>query len=116
MKTGPVIAFATRNHEQPALEVRINFGILAGREATAAEIDDLAAALLPLVGDVSIVSEERHEIGEGSEAVLHQVRVEVAADRVPADEAELDSLEQRLIEEAVRWTDTCVAQRHVGLG
>jgi len=113
VETGPVVAFATSDAAQPGLEIRINFGMLAGREATAAEIDELASALLPLVGgDVSIVSEERHEVGETVEAVLHQVRVEVAADRLPPEE-DLDALGARLVEEAVRWTDACVADRHV---
>ena len=115
MKTGPLVAFTTRDAEQPGLEVRINFGMLAGRPATAAEIDDLAAALLPLVGDVSIVAEERHEVGEDAEAVAHQVRVEVAADRLPPEE-DVEALGARVVEEAVRWTDACVAERSVEIG
>ena len=49
------IAFAVHEHEPPALEVRINFGIFAGREATPAEIDELATQVLEKVGSVSIV-------------------------------------------------------------
>ena len=45
------------------VEVRVNFGVFAGRRATPAEIDELAKALLPKVGEVAIVAEERHEIG-----------------------------------------------------
>ena len=41
----PAIAFATRTFEPPALEIRVNFGMFAGREATPAEIDVLATAL-----------------------------------------------------------------------
>ena len=39
-------AFAVREHDPPALEVRVNFGLLAGRAATPAEIDRLADLLL----------------------------------------------------------------------
>ena len=41
----PAAAFRVRDHERPGLEVRINFGMLTGREATRAEIDHLAHAL-----------------------------------------------------------------------
>ena len=56
------MAFVVSEHEQPAIEIRVNFGILAGREATPAEIDHLAGRLLDEVETVTIVAEERHEI------------------------------------------------------
>jgi len=92
--------------------VRVNFGVFAGRGATPAEIDELAAALLPKVGDVSIVAEERHEIGEDAEASLNQVRIEVSPDHVPDDERELDILCGRLVEAAESWARGCIADRH----
>src|SRR4029078_4401710 len=79
---------------------------------TAAEIDDLAAALLPKVGEVSIVAEERHEIGAEVEASLNQVRIEIAPDQLPADERELDMLCGRLVEAADSWARGCIADRH----
>lgn len=109
----PVIAFATRTLEPPALEIRVNFGMFAGREATSAELDSLAADLLDKVTEVAIVSEERHEIGPHSEASLHQVRIEVPGDELPADEHELDEFRGRLIETAERWARECFAERHV---
>jgi hypothetical protein len=111
----PVIAFATRTFEPPALEIRVNFGMFAGREATPAEIDDLAAELLDKVGEVAIVSEYRHEIGRHSEASAHQVRVEVGADELPASEHEVDEFRGRLIETCERWARECIAERHVEL-
>ncbi len=92
--------------------MRVNFGVFAGRGATPAEIDELAAALLPKVGDVSIVAEERHEIGEDAEASLNQVRIEVSPDHVPDDERELDILCGRLVEAAESWARGCIADRH----
>ena len=113
MQSDPGIAFATRTHEPPGLEIRINFGMHAGREATPAEIDELGKELLERVREVSIISEERHEIADTSEVQLHQVRVEVAADDLPADEHELDELRGRLLEVAERWARSCIAERHV---
>jgi hypothetical protein len=109
----PAIAFATRTFEPPALEIRVNFGMFAGREATPAEIDDLAADLLDKVTEVAIVAEERHEISSHSEASLHQIRIEVSGDELPDDEHELDEMRGRLIETADRWARECIADRSV---
>ncbi len=107
------MAFAVHQHHLPAIEVRINFGIFAGRDATPAEIDRLAEWLLDEVGEVSIISEERHEIDAHVEASVHQVRIEVAADRVPSNPAERAAIEARIVERAEHWATLCVAQRHV---
>ncbi len=112
MRAEPQLAFCVHETEPPGLEVRVNFGVFAGRRATPAEIDDLARALLPKVGEVAIVAEERHEIGEGSEASLNQVRIEVAPEHLPDDEHELDILRGRLVEAAERWARGCIAERH----
>jgi hypothetical protein len=109
----PTMAFAVRQHELPAIEVRVNFGVFAGRDATSAEIDRLAAYLLDEVGEVSIISEERHEIDSQVEASVHQVRIEVAADRVPGNPFERKALEARILERAEYWAHLCVAERHV---
>jgi hypothetical protein len=108
----PPIAFRERTDQAPGLGILVNFGVFAGREATAAEIDDLARDLLPEVHEVSIVSEQRHEIGEDVEAALHVVRIEVADDHLPADEAGVEALADRLIAAASRWARTCIAERH----
>src|SRR5947208_16958628 len=99
----PRIAFAVRTQESPAIEIRVNFGMFAGRGATPAEIDRLAEWLLDEVGEVTIVSEERHEIDANVEASVHQVRIEVATDRVPADGARRAKVEQRILERAEHW-------------
>ena len=106
------MAFAVPGHEPPAIEVLVNFGIYAGREATNAEIDRLAEWLLDEVGEVSIIAEERHEIDAQVEASVHQVRIELT-DQVPADETERQALEARILERAEHWARVCVAERHV---
>jgi hypothetical protein len=105
----PTMAFVVQRHETPAIEVRVNFGVFAGREATAAEIDRLAEWLLDEVGEVSIISEERHEIDPHGEASVHQVRIEIDADRVNGNRAEV---EQKILERAEHWARLCVAERH----
>ena len=112
MRVEPQMAFCVREVEPPGVEVRVNFGVFAGRGATPAEIDELAKALLPKVGGVAIVAEERHEIGEDSEASLNQVRIEIAPDQLPEDDHELDVLCGRLVEAAEQWAAACVADRH----
>lgn len=104
------MAFTVLRHDPPGLEIRVNFGVFAGREATPAEIDRLAEWLLDEVGEVSIISEERHEIDAQVEGVVHQVRIEVAADRM-GDEDPVE-LESRILERAEHWARLCVADRH----
>jgi hypothetical protein len=113
MDKEPQLAFYERQPEPSGLEVRINFGIFAGRAATAAEIDELAQALLTKVGEVSIIAEDRHEIGEDSEALLHQVRIDVDPEYIPEDEHEADVLAGRIVEAAESWARECVAERRV---
>ena len=108
----PELAFVTRSHDVPGLEIRVNFGVFAGRDATPAELDELAHLLVPELDDVSVVAEQRHEVGEEVEASLHQVRVEVADDHLPADVEEREDLCQRLLETVEGWARACIADRH----
>ena len=65
-----VLAFAVEPSPPPC-EVRVNFGVFAGRKVTSAEIDDLARALVPEFGRVVIVAEERHEVSTQTEMSVH---------------------------------------------
>jgi hypothetical protein len=104
------IAFAVHQAEPPSLEIRINFGILAGREATPAEIDDLGRALLEIVPDVSIIAEQHYEIGRSHEAVVHLVKIELDPDADPTA-----ALEQALVDAAASWAEACAEARHAEL-
>lgn len=100
------IAFVTVQDDPPALQIRVNFGVFAGRSATPAELDELGAALLEQVRHVSIVAEDRHEMSPETEAAVYQVRVDLPdAEQSPA-------LEERLVQLAERWARDCVADRH----
>jgi hypothetical protein len=107
----PAISLLVRELEEPGIEVRINFGVFAGRHATPAEIDELAAALRDLLAGFAIVSEERHEFGDAVEASVHQVVVEVPQEHLGADP---DVLAQQLVLTANGWALDCIASRHGG--
>lgn len=108
----PTMAFAIRTPEPPGIAVCVNFGVYAGREATAAEIDRLAEWLLDEVEGVSIISQERHEIAARVEASVHQVLIEVETAYVPDREEQRAELEGRILERAEYWAHQCVAERH----
>jgi len=112
MQVEPALAFVVSEQESPGIEIRVNFGVFAGREVTSAELDELAQAVVPKVGEASILAEERHEVGGDAEAALHQVRILVADEGLPIDEHELDQLSGRLIEIAESWARDCIAERH----
>lgn len=83
-------------------ELRVNFGMHSGREATRAELDDLAQLLLPLLEEVTIVAERRTELDAHAEAELHQVRIDLPHDAPLAEVAEI----------AEEWAQSCFASRH----
>ena len=96
----------------PELEIRVNFGMFAGRDATNAEIDDLARDLLGVLRRVSIVSLRRHEVDGEVEASIHQVKVEASATdaREPSDD-----LEATLLELVDAWARRAIEHRHAEL-
>jgi hypothetical protein len=82
-------------------DIRVNFGMFAGREATQAEIDDLARTLLDEVTAVTIVAEQRTIADREMEASVHQIRIELD-----------DEDPQRPLLLAEQWAEGCVADRH----
>jgi hypothetical protein len=105
------IAFVVEQ-EPAGLEIRVNFGVFAGRDATTAELEELGKLLVPEAGEVAIVGEERHELAEDAEVVLHQVRVAISPDRVPNDPLERKDFCERLVTLAEIWARDCINQRH----
>jgi hypothetical protein len=83
-------------------DIRVNFGVFAGREATQAEVDDLARALLGEIDAVTVVAEQRTLLGREGEASVHQVRIELDEGADP----------QRPLLIAERWAEACIAERH----
>jgi hypothetical protein len=114
MQVENTIAFAVEQ-EPAGLELRINFGVFAGRDATSAELEELGKLLVSEAGEISIVGEERHELSEDAEVVLRQVRVSVAPDNVPDDRAERGKFCERLVTLAEIWARQCISERHAEL-
>jgi hypothetical protein len=105
------LTFRAEPGEPAEIEIRVNFGVFAGRQATDAEIDDLAGDLLHLVRRASVVSVRRHELENGSEAAVHQVKVAVD----PADALEPaapEVLADRLLALVDAWARRCIDLRH----
>jgi hypothetical protein len=103
----PAVSFRVRDHKRPGLEVRVNFGVLTGRQVTQAEIDDLARLIRTIAPAFEIVAEERHEFGDAIETSLHQVVIEIpgAGDDIAAD----------VVGTADLWAHSCYATRHIDI-
>jgi hypothetical protein len=97
----PSMVFSTGERE-----IRINFGLVSGRDATAPEIEELARELHQRVSTFSIVAEHRYEFAGEAEAVVHQVRIET-------EDSIDEELRGRLLEIADRWAHACAAERHI---
>ena len=85
------------------LELVVNFGIFAGRDATAAEVERLAGALLDDLEFVEIVCEHRYEFDREREGSVYQVRVVVPP--------EGERLVGSLAEKTEAWATDCIADR-----
>jgi hypothetical protein len=107
----PKIAFSVSRQEPPALEVRVNFGVFAGRQVTPAEIDELGRFLLDEVGAVTIVAEDRYELDPELETSVHIVRIELAPRQIPSNDLDRRRLERTLVERAEHWARACIADR-----
>jgi hypothetical protein len=105
----PAISLLVREHDEPGVEIRVNFGVFAGRHATPAEIDELALSLRDFLPSFAIVSEERHEFGGAVEASVHQVVVEVPREHA---RGEADVLAEQIVLAANGWALECIAARH----
>jgi hypothetical protein len=97
------LVFRAERRATAGLEVRVNFGVFAGRNATQAEIDDLARLLNEDVDSFAILAEERHEFGGDVEAAVRQIVIEIPVAQ--------DGLEQRVLEIANGWATECIKSR-----
>ena len=111
MQVEETIAFVTEQ-EAAGLEIRITCGVCAGGAATPAELDERGRLLVPEAGEVSIVGEERHDLTEDVEVVVHQVRVAVPPEAVPDDASERKAFCERLVTLAEIWARQCINERH----
>ena len=107
----PMLVFASASDNRH-LELHVSFGLFAGREATPAEIDQLAQQLLPKIDRVTIISEQRYETAADAEGTVHQIRVRIDPEQIPDNDDDLAELRGRLLELTEQWTRSCIADRH----
>jgi hypothetical protein len=109
---GSPLTFRAEPTDPVELEIRVNFGVFSGREATNAEIDELARDLLEVLERVSIVTLRRHEFEHENEASIHQVKVEARpADALPGS-GDAAMLPDRLLELVDAWAHRSIELRH----
>jgi hypothetical protein len=99
----PTTAFV-RSVGDDEVEVVVNFGPLAGREATQAEVDRLARRLLTKAARVQAHAVRTHDMSAESETIVHQVVVHVEA---PA------AVAASLRDACEAWAEECAAERSV---
>ena len=115
MVSEPPIAFVYAR-DDVGLEIRVSFGIFAGREVTPAELHDLGRSVVLEVSPAAVVAENRHQMGNGeTEAALHQVRIEVPGWALPTSSDAFDHLRDRLVDLTSLWARTCIEHRHSGV-
>jgi len=98
----PALAFRERERTHAPVVVRVNFGVYAGRNATQAEIDDLARSLNDVVSAFAIVAVERHEFAGDVEAMVRQIVIEAETD---------DDVSDEIVARAEAWASSCIASR-----
>ena len=98
-------ALVSVNENTDRLELVVNFGRFAGREASPAEVDRLAEALLPDLDAVEIVCEQRYRFESQADSRVDRVRVEV-----PAADADL---RHSLVEATEDWARDCIAEQRL---
>ena len=97
------LVFRASERPRAPLEIRVNFGVFAGRNASQAEIDDLARALHAEIDSFAIIAEDRHEFGGDVEASIRQVVIEISE--------ETPGLEERVLALAERWATDAIHSR-----
>ena len=84
------------------VRIVVNFGPMAGREATQAEVDRLARRLLRVAREVRVHAVRTHDMGQERETIIHQVIAEADAKTEDAD---------ALREICEEWAVDCAEER-----
>ncbi len=101
--TDPTLVFAADGAD--GVELVVNFGVHAGREATPAEVERLADELLGVADALEIVCEHRYEIDRERRASVYQVRVDLPFAAAANRDAIAETVE--------RWARDCIADRRL---
>jgi hypothetical protein len=105
--TEPVAAYVSQ--ESP-LELTVNLGIFAGREAFRDDVDRLGEALLALVSGVTLFAGRRYEFAPGAaEVAAYEVEIRFPTFILPTEPAEHEALVDKLLETVGLWARDCAA-------
>jgi hypothetical protein len=100
-----------RISQESPLELTVDFGLFAGREASHEDLDKLGEALLAHVSGVTLFAGRRHEFSHGAAEVAgYEVEIRFPTYILPTDPAEHDSLVQKLLETATQWAHDSAAR------
>ena len=106
------LAFLATPEEAPAIEIHINFGIFAGRTVMLSEIDRLAGWLLDEVENVTVIAEDRHQIGRSERRIRAPGQGRDRRSRCSHRSDAQRALESRLLERIDYWVRLCIAEGH----
>ena len=102
--------FAAYVSQESPLELTVSFGILAGREASRADVDSLGEALLALVSGVTLFAGRRYEFSRGAaEVAAYEVKIQFPASLLPTEPAEVGALIEKLLAAVDHWARDCAA-------
>jgi hypothetical protein len=94
----------------PALTVVANFGMVAGRRASRAEIESLWRSVEGIVSQATITIEDRNQFAKRTSTCVHQVSVAVDDDVVRRTHRDPEVLRKQLEAELDRWVTGCAGR------
>jgi hypothetical protein len=96
--------------QESPLELTVNFGPFAGREASHEDVDRLGEALLTLVSGVTLFAGRRYEFSHGTAEVAgYEVEIRFPTYILPTDPAEHEVLVRKLLDTASQWAHDSAA-------
>ncbi|MDP9285803.1 MAG: hypothetical protein M3P41_12760 [Actinomycetota bacterium] len=102
--------FAAYVSQESPLELTVSFGILAGREASRADVDSLGEALLALVSGVTLFAGRGYEFARGAvEVASYEIKIRFPTFILPTEPAEHEALVDKLLETVSLWARDCAA-------
>jgi hypothetical protein len=94
----------------PAVTVVANFGIVAGRRVSRAEIESLWESVEGIVPQATITVEDRNQFAARTATCVHQVSVAVDDEVVRRDQRGPEALRKQLEEQLDRWLTACAGR------
>jgi Flp pilus assembly secretin CpaC len=91
----------------PAVMVVANFGIVAGRRASHADIEKLWRSVRSIVPQATITVEDHNQFGKRTSTDVHQVSVAVSANVVRQTQQDPELVRKRLEETLANWLTAC---------